>query len=312
MKPLILTPLLLLVSYWFYSSISFGYFLSKIFYNFFDTIPKNSSSKRIKLSKKLHFKNLIKTIIDFSWKSIQNWLLRIFQKLLLLRPVLDRLIKAIQSFLKKFLKSPFRFKRNFRLFKNLLNIFLETFLVFCSVVNEILFFNNIVEWFIQWRNIIRFLMKEYLVITTIVYALYFILLGLFGILVGFLLGLYQHKYENETDDINHIWLFFLLLFLHILSHKGFDDILLDGLSHSSTAPNIVEPFEKFSLQPLSQIESRPFKLILKETQQIPQIPFPILYDPSVNIQIDFVWYESIHYKFQFFEFYQTLNEKVKH
>lgn len=179
-------------------------------------------------------------------------------------------------------------------------------------MNEILFFNNIVKWLIQCRNLIRFLMKEDLVITTIVYAFHFILLSLFGIWVGFLLGLYQHKYENETDERNQMYLFFLLLFLNILSHKGFDDILLDDLSHSSTAPNIAEPFEKFSFQPLPQIESRPFKLILKETQQIPQTPFPILDDPSVNIQIDFVWYESIDYKFQFFEFYENLNEKVKH
>ena len=309
LKPLTLTPLLLLVSYWLYNSISFGYFLSKIFYNFFDTIHKDSSSKRIQLRKKLHFKNLIKTIIDFFWKSIQNWLLRIFQKSLLLPPALDWSIKAIKSFLKKFLKSPFRFKRNFRLFKILLNIFAETFLVFCSVMNEILFFNNVIKWLIQWRNLIRFFMKEYLFIT---YALYFILLGLFGILVGFLLGLYQHKYENETDEINHIYLFFLLLLLHLLSQKEFDHILLDGLSHSSTAPNIAEPFEKFSLQPLPQIESRPFKLILKETQQRTQIPFPILDDPSVTIQIDFVWEESIHYKFQLLELYQNLHYKVQH
>lgn len=141
----LLTPFLLIVFYWFYTSISFGYFLSKIFYNFFDTIHKNSSSKLIQLRKKLHFENLIKTIIDFSWKSIQNWLLRIFQKSLLFIRTLDRSLTAIQIFLKKFLKSPFRFKRNFRLFKNLLNIFTETFLVFCSVMNEILFFNNIIK-----------------------------------------------------------------------------------------------------------------------------------------------------------------------
>jgi hypothetical protein len=100
----------------------------------------------------------------------------------------------------------------------------------------------------------------------------------------------------------------LLLLFHILSHKGFDDILLDDLSDSSLATNTAE----FSFKPLPQIESRPLKLILKETEQIHQIPFPILDDPSVNIQIDFVWEESIHYKFQFFELYQNLNEKVNY
>ena len=149
-------------------------------------------------------------------------------------------------------------------------------------------------------------MKESLFITTIVYALYFILLGLFGILVGFLLGLYRRKHQIE-----HIYLFFLLLLLHILSHKGFDHILLGDLPDSSLATNTAE----FSFKTLPQIESRPFKLILKETQQRTQILLPILPildDPSVNIQIDFVWDESIHYKFQLFEFYQNLKEKVKH
>lgn len=119
LKPLTLRPLLLIPCYWFYTSISLGYFLSKIFYNVFDTIHKNSFSKPIQLRKKFHFKNIIsiiKSIIHFCWKYIQNWLLRIFKKSLLLMRALDRSLTAIQIFLKKFLKSPFRFKRNFRLF----------------------------------------------------------------------------------------------------------------------------------------------------------------------------------------------------
>lgn len=303
LKPLSLTPLLLLVSYWFYTSISFGYFLSKVFYTIFDTIHKNSSLKRIQFRKKLHLKNIIKTIIAFCWKSIQNWLLRIFQKSLLLMTALDRSIQTIQSFLKKFLKSPFRFKRNFRLFKILLNIFTETFLVFCSFMNEILFFNHIIRWLSQWRNLIRFLMKESLSLT---YVLYFILLGLFGILLGFLSGIYRRK-----DSIDKIYLFFLLL---LLSQKEFEDTLLRNLSDSSLASNIADPFEDFSFGPLPQLESRPFKLILKEPEKITQIPFPIFDDPSVNveIEIDFICNDSFQYKFELFQFYQNLNEKVKH
>ena len=297
------SKLFTLVSYWFYTSILFGYLLSKIFYYFFDSIHKNSLSKGIQLRKKFHFKNIIKTIIDFCWKSIQNWLLRIFQKSLLLTTALDRSMKAIQIFLKRFLKHPFRFKRNFRRFKILLDIFAETFLIFCSFINEILFFNNILNWLIQWRNLIRFLMKESVLITTIVCALYLILLSLFGILVGFLLGLYRRKHQIED-----IYLFFLLLLLDILSHKRFDDILLDDLSDSSLATKTA----KFSFKPLTQVESRPLKLILKDTEQGPQIPSPIFDDPSVTIQIDFVWDESVHYKFELFEFYQNLNQKVKY
>lgn len=145
-------------------------------------------------------------------------------------------------------------------------------------------------------------MKESLFIA---YALYFILLGLFGVLLGFLLGIYRHEHE-----IDQIYLFFFLLLLHILSTKGFHDLFY--LPDSSLAPNTAETFHKFSFEPLPQIESRPFKLILKETEQTTQIPFPILGDPYVTIQVDFIWNEFFEYKFELFQFYQDLNEKVKH
>lgn len=63
-----LTPLVLIVCYWFYLNICLGYFLSKIFYDFF-------------------------------WKLIKNW---------------------------------------------------ETFLVFSSLMSEILFLDNLLNWAIQW------------------------------------------------------------------------------------------------------------------------------------------------------------------
>jgi hypothetical protein len=46
------------------------------------------------------------------------------------------------------------------LLKELVPVFWETFLIFCSLVNEILFLNHIVNWIIQWTNLIRLLMKE--------------------------------------------------------------------------------------------------------------------------------------------------------
>lgn len=120
-----LIPLFLIVCYWFYMNICFGYFLSKIFYNFFDIIYSRGLSKRIKIRKKFHFKNVIKTIIDFCWKLIKNWFLRIFQKSLFLIRAFDLSGIAILTFLKKF-KSLLKFKYNFRLLKKLLLIFWET------------------------------------------------------------------------------------------------------------------------------------------------------------------------------------------
>lgn len=168
---IILFPILY---YWFYLSISFGYFLSKIFYNFFDEINKTDLSKSIQFRKKFSLKNLKKIIIDFFWKLIKNWFIRIGQKFLLLIAAINKVIKALKICRKKF-KSILKFKHNFRLLKNLLPIFWETFLIFCSFMNEIFFLHNIV----QWMNFIRFLMKESVFITRIVYFLYLILLNIF-------------------------------------------------------------------------------------------------------------------------------------
>ena len=67
-----LTLLFLVVCYWFYRSICFGYFLSKLFFNFFDEINKTNIYKSIRLRKKLHLKNLIRIISDFLWKFINE------------------------------------------------------------------------------------------------------------------------------------------------------------------------------------------------------------------------------------------------
>ena len=72
-----LAPLFLAVYYWFYLSICFGYFLSKIFFNFFDEINKTDLSKSIQFRKNSSLKNIKKIIIDFFRKLIKNWFLRI-------------------------------------------------------------------------------------------------------------------------------------------------------------------------------------------------------------------------------------------
>ena len=205
-----LTTLFSIVSYWFYFNMCFGYFLSKIFYNFFDSINKTSFSKSIKFRKKFNFKNIIKIIIDFFWKLIKNWFIRIRHKSMLLVNANDGLIIAVKIFLKKF-KSLLKIKHNFRLLNKLLPIFLETFLKFCSLVNEILFLNNMINWINQWTNLIRLLMKESVFITRIIYGLYLILLGIFVVLLGFLLGIYRREGREDA-----IYVFLLLLLLKIL------------------------------------------------------------------------------------------------
>lgn len=157
-----------IVCYWFYLNVCFGFFLSKIFYNFFDEINKASLSKIIEFRKKFNFDNIKKSVFRYILKFFKDWIKRIGQKCLLLFEAINKVIKALKICSKKF-KSILKFKHNFRLLKNLLPIFWETFLIFCSLVNEILFLKNIRKWVIQSINLIRLLMNESVFITRILY-----------------------------------------------------------------------------------------------------------------------------------------------
>ena len=110
-------------------------------------------------------------------------------------------------------------------------------------------------------------MKESLFITRIVYFLYLILLRIFGIIIGFLLGIYKRE-----DEINT---FLLLLLLKIIDNNGFDDVLLKYLHNLSLETNTAETFSKFSLKSIEQIDPRPLKITLKEPEQI-SLPFLII------------------------------------
>jgi len=302
LKNKFLTPLFLVVCYWFYFNICFGYSLSKIFYDFFDEINKTDLSKSIQFRKKFNLENIKKFVISYILKFFENWIKRIGHKFLLLIDAINKLIKALKIFRKKF-KSILKFKYNFRLLKILLLIFWEIFVIFCSFVNEIFFLTNIINWLIKWGNFIQLLMTESILITRIVYGLYFILLGIFGILVGFLLGIYRREDE--------IYGFLLLLLLQILYNNGFDEVLLEILSRRSLEPGNIEEFSKFSLKSIEQINPRPLKITLKEPDKIPEIPFPILGDPFGKIEIDFISDESKNYEFKLFKLYRKVNQKVK-
>ena len=152
-------------------------------------------------------------------------------------------------------------------------------------------------------NFIRLLMKESVFITRIVYFLYFILLSIFGIIIGFLLGVYKRE-----DEINAFLLLLLLKIIYNYKNR-FDDVLLEYLHDLSLETNTVEPFSKFSLKSIEQIDPRPLKITLKKPDQIPQLPLPILSDPFVKIEIDFIWDESTNYEFELFKFYRNENQK---
>ena len=295
-----LTPLVLVVLYWFYLSISFGYFLSKFFFNFFDEINK---TKSIRLRKKLNLKNLIKIILDFFWNCLKNWVSRIRDKLFCLSAAINKVIKALKICKKKF-KSILKFKRNFRLLKILLFIFWETFLVLCSFINEIFFLHNIVKWVSQLMNFLQLLMQESLFISRIVYFFYWILLGIVGIIIGFLVGSFKRE-----DDMNAL-LLLLLLRIIIIYNNEFDDVLWEYLHDLSLETKTAEPFSTFSLKIIEQTDPRFPKITFKKPEQI-SLPFLIIKDPLVLSETEVLWDESTNYQFELFKFYRYVHQKIR-
>lgn len=126
---------LVLIIYWFYVNICFGYFLSKIFYSIHGNFSKN-----IQFRKKL--------TIEFFLKSIKKVVIRLKSKIILCHAAVYRLIIVVKIFLEKF-KSLRKLKYNFQPLKNLLPIFFYASQIFRSLLNDLLVFKNMRNFIIQ-------------------------------------------------------------------------------------------------------------------------------------------------------------------
>jgi hypothetical protein len=297
------TKLLLILLYWFFFNLCFGFLLSNFFHNFFYSIDETTLDKSGKSSRKLNFKKIIKIFIEFFWKRLRNWFIRICQKFLLSGKALILSGVAIKIFFKKFKSLP-NFKHNFQLVKNMLLVFWETFMICWSFSNEIFLLRNIRNWLDEWVDIVSLLMYESLFITEIIYVLWLIFIGIFGILSGFIFGVYKRRDEK--------YIFLLLFLLEILYNHQFDDISLKNVQDSCSESNTIDEFSKLSFKTLQKNDMSSSKIISKEMNQKPQIPFPILSDPFLSIDSDFIWENSKNYKFELFKFYQNVNKKVKY
>lgn len=83
------------------------------------------------------------------------------------------------------------------------------------------------------------------------------------------------------------------------------------LQDLSLKTNTAETFSKFSLRSIKQIDPHPLKIILKEPQQI-LLPFLIIEDPLIFIDIEVLWDESTNCQFKLFKFYRYLTKKIKY
>ena len=297
---------------WFYASIVLNYFLSEIFAQVIYNFDRTKIPKLIQFRKKLHLKKLIQMILAFCLKFIQNWFQRILEKSSLVWTAIIQLIKAIQIFFKKFFKSPFKLKSNFRQFTSLLNVFMGMYQIVLSLINEIFFPLQIIRWLVEWRNLIKFLMKESQFRNSF---FFFILLHLLGILIGFFIGLFRYKYKTDDEEISALYLFILLLLLNEFSpYKLYSRLYRTLFWKFYFLFREVKPVAllKDFLKPLPLMENCSPEFILKEPGKIPDIP--IYGDPFLHIKIDIfpIFNDTFESKFELFHSYQNLNDKIKH
>lgn len=300
-----LITLFLIVCYFFYRSICFGYFFSKIFYDFVDSLNKTSFSETIKLRKKFNLKQIFKIIFDFFWTLFCNWLKRGWEKVTLLCDACKLTLTGIIAFLK--------FKWTFRRLQDLLGLLLDNFEAYWAMRYEFSYFLKLIKWVIEWKNIIRLLMEEFLFLTRIVYGLYLILFMIFGVFLGFLLGILS-RYKDDNEIYASLLLFLLrslynfskILYLYNTGFE-FDEILQNLDLRSSEAGNIDEiSFKVFELK-----NSSPGKLGVPKLPEKPQIPFPLLGDPFLSIDVEVLFQESVNYEFELFRFYFNANQNLK-
>jgi len=262
----------------------------------------------MKIRKKLNFKDLIKIIINFFWKLIKNWWIRIYDKYKLVKDTIKKWRKVFKIFRKKF--KPFsKFQRSFKILKLLLELSWYFIRLCFSLFCEVFFIFSLIEWIKDWINFIRFLgflVTESVFITGIFYSLCFVLLMIFGVWLGFLFDVYR---EDEA-----IYLFTILLLLQIFYRNGFYHLLLEYLHNYDLSLESItgeQQFSKFSFKTVEKIQSRPLKIILKQPDKISQILLPILDNPFVKIDIEVILEESTNYQFEFFKFYPDVNKKMK-
>lgn len=278
--------------HWFFINILFGYHLARTFYNFWEIANKLNIYNIRELKKKLKSKYILKFLLIFCLEFIIHWVLNLVHKFINLCSSIwfTVLLVWYQS------QSICNFNYNFVQLKMLLSALEELLLVGLSLWKEGMFFIKIQEWFISRRNIIQLVFK-----TKIGYELCFILsilLAILGILLGFLLGLYKCK-KNRRD----IYLLYILFLLKIIYDESFDYVLAET--------NEVKEFSKICLRPMEQVEIGSSRLILENPNKIPS-PFLIIEDQFIVIETELLFQEHIDYKFEFFNFYKDINQKLKH
>jgi hypothetical protein len=291
--------LFLMILLWSYINFCLGYFLYELVYNFFGIMHKRNLFENIRFKKIFNSKNmtfLVKFVFNYISESVKDWWKRVCEKTNLISQSVPEIIRAMKIFKKKF-KSILQFKRNFLLIKNLLIVFWQAFKILCSFISEFFVLFNMFKFLLKSREFALILISEYVVIIKFVYVIYFILIGLFSVLMGFLLSMYK------TDK--KIYVLTILIFLQSLYINVFNSILFE-----SNKIKHLQELQKLNFKPVKQIRANPSKLIFQKLDQSKLIPLPILIDPFILIDVEIVWKKEL-YEFELLKFCQEINKKIK-
>ena len=244
--------------------------------------------------------------------------------------MLIRFLKGLRKEFKSISEFNYNFylfiKYHFYLFKRRKSIFLKIWRQLYIFWKELFFINNlhklikfiltsdlltILEYLLN-NNSKAFSRLEPFLKRTVLYVLCFIMFGMFGLLLGFSVGLYKGEHQRNKE----IDVFTLVLLLEILYGNKFGSALseyLQDLYPSFFELNKAEDCLKITPQTVEYINPSPLQIMLEQQEKIPQIPFPILGDPYLSIEIDWEWDDSRNskYKFELFTFYKNINEKLQ-
>lgn len=309
-------------------SISFyaGYSLANLIYDLYDfwSANDNQNYRRIQIRKKFYLKNILKFLSNF----LKKWGMRVVKKFTQALTAIDQILEALQIFIKKLkfldtrqilinlikeLKSTRfkfetkpkfkylnrRFRYYYRLFKEFIITLSKALGTVSSFIKEVGFGAAIIEFIIQCYNILSLLMSESLAIRSLLYLLYFSLLGL---ILGLLFGVFKrNKKRNKKIDDLILMLLFLLQIFYMMNKSDFSE-KLPFISLDSNEVNgfAIFPLETEEYKEYSQINLFKILLILiiwlRKPSLTGEIPLPILEDPSVLIDIDIIFNDSPNYK----------------
>ena len=288
--------MILIILLWSYINFCLGYFLYELVYNFFGKTHKFNLFEKVRFKKIFNLKNitvLVKFVFNYILESVKNWWSRVHEKINLVSQLVPEIIQSMKIFKKKF-KSIWEFQRNFLLIKNLLIVFWQAFKIICSLISEFFVLHNMFKFLVKSREFALILISEYVLIVKFVYIIYFIIIGLFSMLVGFLLSIYK------TDK--KIYILTLLIFLQSLYINVFNSILFE--------PDKIKHLQELNFKPVKQISINPSKLTFQKQFQRQLIPLPILIDPFILINVEIVWKKEL-YEFELLKFCQEINKKIK-